>query len=80
MLVVESPAMASLTLNGVSLPPASEACWRHDVTALLVDRNEMVVVPAFASGEAADAHGRVSLPITVGRVFLEILTPPHADQ
>ena len=82
LLAVDSPAMASLFLNGVALPPASEARWRHDVTHLLVDRNELVVVPAVAprANEPANAHGRVSLPVEFGRVFLEILTPPQADR
>jgi hypothetical protein len=82
LLAVDSPAMASLVLNGVTLPPASEARWRHDVTDLLADRNELAVVPAVAArvSEPANAHGRVSLPLEFGRVFLEILTPPQADR
>lgn len=82
LLGVDSPSVASLTLNGVSLRPAPEGRWSHDVTQLLADRNEIVVVPAnaVASSEPANAHGRVALPIEVGQIFLEILTPPRADQ
>jgi hypothetical protein len=81
LLVVDSPAMVSLVLNGVALPSAAGPCWQHEVTQLLADRNELVVVPAAPSSitEAANAHGRVPLPIAIGRVFLEILTPPQAD-
>jgi hypothetical protein len=86
ILVVEEPAVALLTLNGVQLPiPARSASrWSQDVTDILVDRNELVLVPAATTApairEPPNAHGRLSLPATVGRVFLEILTPAGVDQ
>jgi hypothetical protein len=82
LLAVDSPAMASLVLNGVALTQAAGPRWRHDVTHLLADRNELAVVPAVAAhaSEPANARGRVSLPLEFGRVSLEILTPPQADQ
>lgn len=85
LLVVEEPAIAAVTLNGVTLPvPTSPGGrWSQDVTELLRDRNELVLVPvttAPATREPPNAHGRLSLPATVGRVFLEILTPAGVDQ
>jgi hypothetical protein len=86
VLVVEEPAVMSLMLNGaaLSLNPAAGSRWTHDVTDLLQDRNEMLLVPAAdepsRGWEVADAPGRVSLPVVVGRVSLEILTPPRADR
>ena len=86
VLVVDEPAVMSLRLNGAALPvsPAAGSRWTHDVTDLLQDRNEMLLVPAGGEPsrgwEPPNAIGRVSLPVPVGRVSLEILTPPRADQ
>jgi hypothetical protein len=85
-LVLEEPAVASLLLNGAALPlPATAGSrWTHDVTELLADRNELLLVPAtgeeVGARQAANAHGRRPLPLTLGRVFLEILTPSRAEQ
>jgi hypothetical protein len=85
-LVLEEPAVAAVMLNGTALPlPATAGFrWAHDVTELLADRNELLLVPATGeeSGarEAANAHGRRPLPTMHGRVFLEILTPSQAEQ
>lgn len=86
ILVLEGPAVASLVLNGspLPLPVTPGSSWTHDVTDVLAARNELLVVPA--AGEEVDArepvnaHGRRSLPLTLGRVFLEILTPSRAEQ
>lgn len=86
ILVVDEPAIASLSLNGVALPIpfGSGSRWSQDVTDFLVDRNELVLVPvctaAAATREPLNAHGRLSLPATMGRVILEILTPHGVDQ
>lgn len=84
ILVVHEPAVASLSLNGMALPiPATAGSrWSQDVTELLRDRNELVLMPATtaATREPPNAHGRLSLPAVVGRVFLEILTPAGVDQ
>lgn len=66
------------TLNGVALPgiAADASRWEHDVTALLCDRNDLLVDvprPASACG-VVDAHGRVDLPATCGWVALAIVT------
>ena len=86
LLVVVEPALAAVTLNDIALPvPASPGSrWSQDVTELLRDRNELVLMPAAttaaATSEPPNAHGRLSLPAPVGRVFLEILTPAGVDQ
>jgi hypothetical protein len=85
-LTMVEPSVASLTLNAVPLPitVGSGSRWSQDVTELLVDRNELVLVPVATAVRMAleppDAHGRLSLPATIGRVFLEILTPAGVDQ
>jgi acrylyl-CoA reductase (NADPH) len=80
-LVVEVPGPADVMLNGRPLPPlrAGRARWSHDVTALLGDRNELVVMPALEGHGAEwpagrDAHGRASFPESLGRVSLEIVS------
>lgn len=85
VLVVEEPAVAALALNGVALPISARpgSCWSQDVTDLLRDRNELALVPAVTAAiprDPANAHRRVSLPVAVGRIRLEILTPPGVDQ
>jgi len=68
-------------LNGRPLPPlrSGRERWSHDVTALLGDRNELVVMPALEGHGAEwpagrDAHGRASFPESLGRVSLEIVS------
>ncbi|MFM8735271.1 MAG: hypothetical protein ACKOC8_08770 [Pirellulales bacterium] len=78
LLVCERPARAAgLMLNGASLAGSDRgdgtiAC---DVTGLLRDRNELVVV--FAATHAAPARtdgGRQPLPEGCGRITLEIVS------
>jgi hypothetical protein len=74
-LVVEAAAGCDLVLGGQPLPPAAAATNdRHDVTAMLRDRNELVMTPTVPAGLVARAarHGRCDLPPTIGRVWLEI--------
>lgn len=86
VLVIENAAVATLTLNGTALPQVTVAGsrWTYDVTNLLRDRNELLLMPAadelIVVGATANAHGRVSLPIIIGRVALEILTPSRAER
>ncbi|MFM7035319.1 MAG: hypothetical protein ACKOYJ_09115 [Planctomycetia bacterium] len=86
MLVIDRPAVAEVSLNGVVFPePVTSAVrWECDVTNLLEHRNMLVVMPA-AVGIAVerqrlDAHGRAALPEWIGRVSLEILTLPADDR
>lgn len=86
MLVIDRPAVAAVSLNGVVFPApvASAVRWERDVTNLLEPRNVLAVMPA-AVGVAVepqrlDAHGRATLPEWIGRVSLEILTLPADDR
>ncbi|MFM8633302.1 MAG: hypothetical protein ACKOEX_00570 [Planctomycetia bacterium] len=86
LLVIDRPAVAAVSLNGVVLPTpgASVVRWEHDVTNLLEPRNTLAVMPAAVgvAGEPRrlDAHGRTTLPEWIGRVSLEILTLPADDR
>jgi hypothetical protein len=86
LLVVERPAIASLTLNATPLPvPAAGATlWSHDITPLLEARNELLLVPDPAhvgpAAGAIEAHGRAALPSRYGIVVLRILTLPAAGR
>lgn len=83
-LVVERSAVsAAATLNGHALAPIAAATprWTSDVTALLLDRNDLVVAaaaPAAALAGGAIAahggpHGREPLPAAFGAVGLAIV-------
>jgi len=84
-LVVERPGLsAAATLNGRELPAiaAGTARWTCDVTALLVDRNELVLAadgPSHGSIALAGggSHGRCPLPAPFGGVGLVIV--PHGE-
>lgn len=80
-LVAEGGDRAALVLNGLCL---SGSDGRHDVTALLESRNELLLIPG-ASDQAesvaragepslARAHGRCDLDSRYGRIRLEIET------
>ena len=55
-LVVTGAGAANLELNRVPLvvAGAGNSCWRHDITPLLGERNELVLTP---SGEPAEPGG-----------------------
>jgi len=59
---------------------AVAARWSHDITPLLRDRNDIVVVvPATVGGDpVCDTHGRSPLPPAIGMIALEIVTPYKA--
>lgn len=72
-LVIDGPAAAAITLNGVPLPAVRSApAWRAEITPLLRDRNLLLLVPASGGGPRADG-GRLPLPAALGRVWLEIV-------
>ncbi|MEI6506072.1 MAG: hypothetical protein WCO90_09370 [Planctomycetota bacterium] len=67
-----------LLLNGVELSFAAAAGGRHEceITTLLRDRNELLVVPEAVAPAAGDApRGRLRFPKEWGRIFIEIVTP-----
>jgi len=84
--IVRSAIAAELAVNTVRLPPLAAGVerWSHDVTSLLRDRNELVLVLSAAAdgdanGDTARAsHGRCPLPATLGTVALEILPAASA--
>lgn len=92
LVVTESATGAEIVVNGVCLPPlcppphcptphvAVAARWSHDITPLLQDRNDIVVlVPAAVGGDlVCDTQGRSSLPPAIGTIALEIVTPHKA--
>lgn len=61
-------------------PLAVAARWSHDITDLLRDRNDIVVVvPATVGGDpVCDTQGRSPLPPAIGSIALEIVTPHKA--
>lgn len=83
-LVVASPPGCRLLLNGRALPavaPGGEV--RHEVTHLLLTRNELELAPGDAGdGMAAKASrdGRCPLPAAVASVRLEIAVGPTMDR
>jgi hypothetical protein len=73
-LVIDAPAAAALTLNGVALPAsAAGAAYRANVTPLLCDRNLLVLVPRLADEPVSLPAARGPLPAALGRVRLEIV-------
>lgn len=92
LVVTESATGAEIAVNGVCLPPlllpphcptphlAVAARWSHDITPLLRDRNDIVVVvPATVGGDLiCDTQGRSPLPPAIGTIALEIVTPHKA--
>ncbi|MCE9631686.1 MAG: hypothetical protein K8S94_13345 [Planctomycetia bacterium] len=82
VMVVERAAPSvpwrRLLLNDVELSFTAVAGGRHecDVTTLLRDRNELLVVPETAAPAAVDTpRGRPRFPEEWGRIFIEIVTP-----
>lgn len=77
-LVIERPAASMLELNGVELPRVAAdpaGTWRHEITRLLADRNELRIVPETGVPDSAalpGAHGRRPLPDGLGAVVIEI--------
>jgi hypothetical protein len=78
LVVTHAGVAADLVLNTVPLPPLSADAnrWEVDITALIGDRNELLVAAAVTLPPDAgcDAHGRSPLPSAYGRVTLEIVS------
>ncbi|MEI6037303.1 MAG: hypothetical protein WCQ91_05185 [Planctomycetota bacterium] len=76
LLVIESPVMATLCLNGIPLPPLlRQMRWDHDIAPMLRERNVLSLVLGDGVAEEStlrDAHGRSPLPVAYGRVWIEI--------
>jgi len=80
-LVIERPAVSSSpAVNGHGLAPvaAGSVRWTCDVTALLGDRNDLVLVTidpgtAAAASPAGAPAGRMPLPAALGGVRLAIV-------
>ncbi|MEX0669153.1 MAG: hypothetical protein WD060_01685 [Pirellulales bacterium] len=67
-----------LLLNDVELSFVAAAGGRHEceITTLLRDRNELLVVPEAAAPAAGDPpRGRPRFPAKWGRISIEIVTP-----
>ena len=77
-LVIERPAACTAEFNGVVVPPVTAdpgGAWRHEITRLLADRNELRLVPETGMPDGAalpTAHGRRPLPDGFGAVAIEI--------
>lgn len=88
-LVARGAGPVGLECNGVVLPAAAEAAAerRHDITPLLRQRNELVLVPAPGGSSAGAA--RLAGPLAagdhrplepgLGSLHLEIVSEPSAD-
>lgn len=75
-LVIESPTDGPVTVNGVPLRSAAPtaSAWRADVTALLRDRNELIVDLGAGERLADAGSARRPLPGGLGDVYLEIVS------
>ena len=75
-LVIASPGDAAVVVNGAPLPPLlrRSASWSHDVTSLLGGRNVLTLTLAAAAPGPAAAGARASLPESLGRPALEIVS------
>ncbi|MEI6239957.1 MAG: zinc-binding dehydrogenase [Planctomycetia bacterium] len=75
-LVIHAPGEATVTLNGTPLPDLRSGAprWSHDVTALLRDRNELVLADGTARGADTLASRRITLPEQLGHPTLEIVS------
>jgi hypothetical protein len=81
LLVVDRPAVQvpwrRLELNGLELKPIGDDAprWECDVTALLQDRNELLLVPGVDERPTSAAPRHAALPPAWGRVSIEVVVP-----
>jgi hypothetical protein len=72
-LVIDAPADGAVAVNGAALPAATAGvAYRANVTAMLRDRNLLVLVPRQAVTAVPPPPGRGPLPAALGTVRLEI--------
>ncbi len=72
-LVIDAPADGTVALNGAALPAATAGvAYRVHVTAMLRDRNLLVLVPRQAVATSLPPPARGPLPAALGTVRLEI--------
>lgn len=72
-LVIDAPAAGAVVVNGVALPAVTAGvAYRANVTAMLRDRNLLVLVPRQAVATALPPPVRGPLPAALGSVRLEI--------
>lgn len=72
-LVIAAPADGAVAFNGAALPAATAGvAYRANVTAMLRDRNLLVLVPRQAVATAQPCPVRGPLPAALGSVRLEI--------
>jgi hypothetical protein len=81
LLVVELPPAGMpwrrLELNGVALSPidAGGSQWECDVTTMLRDRNEILLLPAIEAELQSEDAMRATFPESWGRISIQIAGP-----
>lgn len=75
-LVFTTPGHAAVTLNGVVLPALRRdtPSWSHDVTLLLRERNELVLVEGTMPTAVTAESRRLTLPDHLGHPALEVVS------
>lgn len=75
-LVVAAPGDAAVVMNGTALPAlrSGPAQWSHDVTGLLGERNVLTLTVAGPPSGSSAGQGRASVPESLGRPSLEIVS------
>ena len=75
-LVFDGPGDAAVVVNGTPLPPlrGGRPRWSHDVTSLLDYRNVLTLTATTPPAGSGAAEGRTSLPESLGRPALEIVS------
>ena len=72
-LVIDAPADGAVVVNGVALPAVTAGvAYRVHVTAMLRDRNLLVLVPRQAVATVQPPPARGPIPAALGSVRLEI--------
>ena len=78
--MIDPAADAAVTLNGAGLPAvATGVAYRGNVTAMLRDRNLLVLVPRQAVETGLPPQARGPLSAAFGSVRLEIVSGDASD-